>query len=90
MAIARRPKPANQPDEAVIQQLISKGGSVATAKPARDAATLSSILLRIPPNMLARIDAAVQRRRPVRISRQSWIIEQLQSALDREGREGAR
>lgn len=30
MAIARKPKPARQPDEATVQRLISKGGSVAT------------------------------------------------------------
>jgi hypothetical protein len=86
MAIARKSKPSGQPNEAVIQRLINKGGSVAAAKFAHDEAALSSILLRIPSDMLARIDAAVQRRRPVRISRQAWTIEQLQNALDRERR----
>jgi hypothetical protein len=84
MAIARKPKPAKQPDEATVQQLISKGGSVASApKPARGEAELSPVLLRIPSDMLAAIDAAVQRRRPVRISRQAWIIETLQERLQR-------
>ena len=85
MAIARKPNPANRPDEATVQQLISKGGSVAAAaKPERGEAELSPVLLRLPPDMLAKIDAAVRRRRPVRISRQSWIIEALQERLTRE------
>ncbi len=85
MAIARKPKPAQQPDEAAVQQLISKGGSVAlTAQPENTDAKLTPVLLRIPSDMLANIDAAVQRRRPVRISRQAWIIETLQQRLERE------
>ena len=85
MAIARKPKPPQQPDEASIQQLINKGGSPPRAKPERSEAELSPVLLRIPSDMLAKIDAAVQRRRPVRISRQAWIIETLQQRLEREG-----
>lgn len=85
MAIVRKPKPAKQPDEATVQQLISKGGSVAVpATPGRVEAELSPVLLRLPSDMLAKIDAAVQRRRPVRISRQAWIIEALQERLTRE------
>jgi hypothetical protein len=85
MAIARKPKSPTQPDEATVQQLINKGGSVASApKPERSEAELSPVLLRLPSDMLAKIDAAVQRRRPVRISRQSWIIEALQQRLERE------
>jgi len=84
MAIARKPKPAKQPDEAIVQQLINKGGSVASApKLERGGAELAPVLLRIPSDMLAKIDAAVQRRRPVRISRQAWIIETLQQRLER-------
>jgi hypothetical protein len=86
MAIARKPKPPKPPDEATVQQLINKGGSVATAaKPERGEAELSPVLLRIPSDMLAKIDAAVLRRRPVRISRQAWIIESLQERLTRGG-----
>ena len=82
MAIARRPKPAQQPDEAVVQQLINKGDSVTpAAKPESTDGKLTPVLLRIPSDMLTDIDAAVQRRRPVRISRQAWIIETLQQRL---------
>ena len=37
MAIARKPKPAKQPDEAAVHQLISKGGSIAAPATARRA-----------------------------------------------------
>ena len=72
MAVTRKPRAASQPSEAIVQRLISKGGSAAADKPP-DA--LTAVLVRFPASMLAEIDAAVQRRRPVRISRQSWIIE---------------
>lgn len=71
MAVTRKPRPASQPSEAIVQRLISKGGSAADRP--TDAPT--AVLVRFPASMLAEIDAAVQRRRPVRISRQSWIIE---------------
>ena len=86
MAIARKPKPARQPDEATVQRLISKGGSVAapaTSSERREPET-APVLIRIPKDMLAEIDAAVQRRRPVRIARTAWILETLQERLKRE------
>jgi hypothetical protein len=86
MAITRRPKATPGPDEATVQELISKGGSVAApaAAPEPDS-PLIPVLLRIPADMLARIDASVKRRLPVRISRQAWIIEALQERLSQEG-----
>jgi len=86
MPITRKPRPAPAAtDESAVQELIRKGGSVAaTAAPQGDQ-QLTSVLLRIPADMLARIDASVKRRLPVRISRQSWIIEALQEQLAREG-----
>jgi hypothetical protein len=85
MAIARKPKPAKQPDEATVQQLISKGGSVAVpATPQRGEPETFPVLIRIPKGMVAEIDAAVQRRRPLRIARTAWILETLQERLKRE------
>jgi hypothetical protein len=85
MAIARKPKPAKQPDEATVQQLISKGGSVAApATSQRGEPETFPVLIRIPKGMLAEIDAAVQRRRPLRIARTAWILETLQERLKRE------
>lgn len=83
MAITRKPKPTPATDESAVQELIRKGGSV--AGPPQDDQQLTSVLLRIPSHMLARIDASVKRRLPVRISRQSWIIEALQEQLAKEG-----
>ncbi|MBV8453627.1 MAG: hypothetical protein JOZ29_15350 [Deltaproteobacteria bacterium] len=81
MAVTRKPK---RPDEASVQRLINKGGTAATAElPPKDA-SLFPILLRIPADMVAQIDAAVRRRRPVRISRQAWIIETLHERLSHE------
>jgi hypothetical protein len=85
MAIARKPKPAKQPDEAAVQQLISKGGSVAAPATARRGEPETApVVIRIPKDMLAEIDAAVQRRRPVRFTRTAWILETLQERLKRE------
>jgi hypothetical protein len=84
MAIARKPKPKSATDESAVQELIRKGGSVAAPIVPQDDPQLASVLLRIPSDMLARIDASVKRRLPVRISRQSWIIEALQDQLAKE------
>jgi hypothetical protein len=85
MAITRKPKATATPNEATVQELIRKGGSVAAPAATPDtAAHLTPVLLRIPADMLARIDASVKRRLPVRISRQSWIIEALQERLSQE------
>ncbi len=85
MAVTRKPK---NPDEATVQRLINKGGTVATTKPPADETNLSPVLLRIPSDMLQQIYAAVLRRRPVRISRQAWIIEALHERLTRESANG--
>jgi hypothetical protein len=84
MAVTRKPKPAPAANEQLAQELIRKGGSVAAtgAQPAEP--ELVSVLLRLPRDMLARIDASVKRRQPVRIPRMSWIIETLQERLERE------
>jgi hypothetical protein len=90
MPITRKPKPAPTPTEREIEAVINKGGSVArTTEPTDEGQgqLLSSVLLRIPVDMLARVDASVKRRLPVRISRVSWIIEALQERLEREERD---
>jgi hypothetical protein len=81
MAVTRKPK---RPDEASVQRLINKGGTAAAAKPPNDDANLFSVLLRLPADMVAQIDEAVRRRRPIRISRQAWIIETLHERLSHE------
>ena len=81
MAVTRKPK---RPDEASVQRLINKGGTAAAAEPSHDDASRFPVLLRLPADMVAQIDAAVRRRRPVRISRQAWIIEALHERLSHE------
>jgi hypothetical protein len=89
MPITRKPKPASMPTEREIEAVINKGGSIArtTEPPDKGQGQLSSVLLRIPTDMLGRIDESVKRRRPVRISRVSWIIEALHERLEREDRD---
>ena len=85
MAISRKPKPAEQGAAAVdIEALIHKGGSVAgerteTAKP-----KLAPVILRIPSQMLARVDASVEAR-VVPTPRTTWILEAIAEKLEREG-----
>jgi hypothetical protein len=81
MAVTRKPK---RPDEASVQRLINQGGTAAADKPPHDDDSLFPVLLRLPVDMVAQIDAAVRRRRPVRISRQAWIIEALHERLSQE------
>jgi hypothetical protein len=83
MTVITKPKPKKQADEAKVQALINKGGSVATTQSDAEP-EFSSVLLRIPVDMLQDIDASVKRRRPVRISRQAWIIEALHERLKAE------
>ena len=83
MAITGKPKSKPSSDEADVQKLINKGASVAKGQP-DDGEKFSSVLLRIPRDMLAEIDASVKRRLPVRISRQAWIIEALHERLVQE------
>jgi hypothetical protein len=85
MAITRKPKATPATDETVVQELIRKGGSVAAPAAPQHDTQLAAVLLRLPADMLARIDASVKRRLPVRISRHSWIIEALQEQLTKQG-----
>ncbi len=91
MAIARKPR-ANQSDAALqanqsereIEALIRRGGSIAeVASPPKDAARTANVVLRLPPAMLKRIDAAVETRR-VRTPRHTWLLEAVLEKLERE------
>lgn len=77
MTVTAKPKPKPRPDEVTVQSLISKGGSVAAAGegqgPREDEYT--QVLVRLPVAMLAEIDARAKRRKPVKIARNTWMIE---------------
>jgi len=93
MALARKPKPtdtADAPkDERAIEALIAKGGSVADAQIGKGRAGGQSggkptnVVLRLPPDMLARVDAAVETR-TLRIPRHTWLLEAVLEKLERE------
>lgn len=76
MAITRKPKA--QPAD--VDALIRKGGSVATTA---SKAKVAQVSLRIPVNLLERLNLALERR-PVKIPRHTWILEAIAEKLDRE------
>ncbi|RAH95797.1 hypothetical protein DLJ53_33965 [Acuticoccus sediminis] len=97
MAIARKPRatvqaPAITASEREIEALIYKGGSVAEApSPAPTAGRVAAgvrqdtakVILRLPSEMLGRIDHLVDARNP-RIPRHTWLLEAILEKLDRE------
>ena len=88
MAISRRPKPTLvAPASAVdVDALINKGGSVArsVADPAPPTTSKPApVVLRLPPDVLARIDQAVEARR-VKVPRHTWLMEAVIEKLERE------
>lgn len=91
MAITRKPKPSAPaaPAAVDIDALINKGGSVGgqPSAAAADAATEAKpvpVVLRVPGDVLARVDQALKTRR-VRIPRHTWLLEAVVEKLEREG-----
>jgi hypothetical protein len=87
MALTRRPKPpaaAATAGAVDIDALISKGGSVArVAEPAPPPKKPAPVVLRMPPDVLVRIDQAVEARR-VKVPRHTWLMEAVVEKLERE------
>ena len=86
MTLTRRPKPAlvatTSPVD--VDALISKGGSVAGAGAEPATSTKPApVVLRLPPDVLTRIDRAVESRR-VKVSRHTWLMEAVIEKLERE------
>ena len=83
MAVTRRPKPAlvaaTPPVD--VEALINKGGSVARA--GAEPAKTAPVVLRLPPDVLTRIDRAVEARR-VKVPRHTWLMEAVIEKLERE------
>jgi hypothetical protein len=86
MTLTRRPKPARvtTTPPVDVEALISKGGSVARAgaEPATSAKT-APVVLRLPPDVLTRVDRAVEARR-VKVPRHTWLMEAVIEKLERE------
>ncbi len=82
MAIARKPKTSS------VDDFILQGGSapeVASKPPSEE--EVKGLKLRIPVDLLKRVDEAVSSRRPAP-SRHQWILEAVYEKLDREASEG--
>ena len=80
MAIVRKPELVS---ERAVEAVISKGGNVAGAVPARRTAIRTPVIVRLTPELLDRVDAAVVAR-PVPITRHAWILEALHEKAVRE------
>lgn len=84
MAISRKPQPGASENPGVdIDALIQKGGSVAGEGAASGRQKLTPVMLRLPPSMLAKVDALVQAR-VVPTARTTWIMEAIAEKLERE------
>jgi hypothetical protein len=86
MAVTRRPKPAlvvaKPPVD--VDALIIKGGGIARANPEPTVpAKAAPVVLRLPPDVLAQIDRAVEARR-VKVPRHTWLVEAVIEKLERE------
>jgi hypothetical protein len=84
MAITRKPR--HSPAPAVdVDALISRGGNPAGAAGPEGAQlkTATPILLRIPADMLALVDAALKAR-PIKLPRHTWILEAIHEKLTRD------
>ena len=81
MAISRKPQTAAKSRDVVdINALIHKGGSVASERAGEGE---KPILLRLPSDLLNRIELSVKRRR-VKTPRHTWILEAIVEKLERE------
>lgn len=88
MAITRKPKPSalSEGMSAIdVEALINKGGSVAhaeTTEPPLSAKPVP-VVLRLPSDVLTRVDQVVEARR-VRVPRHTWLMEAVIEKLERE------
>lgn len=87
MAVTKKPKKKDKDKPVDVEALIRKGGSVAgeaEATPAKSAA----VVLRIPADVIGRVDQAVRSRR-IKTPRHTWLLEAVMEKLDRESSDAA-
>jgi hypothetical protein len=84
MAISRKPKQSSSTatKQVDVDALIKKGGSVAGKNGVQEKDTLP-VILRVPEDILARVDASVQSRR-IKTPRHTWLLEAVLEKLERE------
>jgi len=84
VAITRKPQPLEAvPDNVDVEALINRGGSVARTAP-EPKRRASYVQLRLQPELLLRIDAAISGR-AVPVPRHTWLLEAIVEKLNREG-----
>ncbi len=84
MAVTRKPAKKPAPQAVDVEALILKGGRVAgEAEAAGQAGKAASVVLRIPADLMERVDQAVQARR-IKTPRHTWLLEAIMEKLDRE------
>ena len=81
MPIAKKPIQTEESSESEINAVISKGGSVARTEENSKNGN-GKILLRLPNNLLNRIDTALTAR-PLKTPRNTWILEAILEKLER-------
>lgn len=83
MAISRRPKQSSSAaaNHVDVDALIKKGGSVAGKNGAEK--SIVPVILRVPEDILEKVDASVQARR-IKTPRHTWLLEAVLEKLERE------
>jgi hypothetical protein len=79
MPIAKKPIQDEETSQSQINAVISKGGSIAN----QDKAKTEKILIRIPNNLLDRVDTDLSSR-PLKMPRNTWILEAILEKLERQ------
>jgi len=86
MAITKKPQPKAKPQGVDVDALIRKGGSIAgegDAEAQGIATKPATVILRLPADVLDRVDRAVQARR-IKMPRHTWLLEAVVEKLDKE------
>ena len=83
MAIARKPQRPAATATVDVDALINRGGSPTGTAGDEERGKTTPILLRIPADIMERLDAALKAR-PVRLPRHTWILEAIHEKLTRE------
>lgn len=83
MAITRKPQRPSAAAAADVEALIRRGGSPSGVEPEETQPRPTPILLRIPADIMDRLDASLKAR-PVKLPRHTWILEAIHEKLTRE------
>lgn len=83
MAISRKPKQSSSTAKSVdVNALINKGGSVGGKNGGQERDAVP-VILRVPEDILEKVDASVQARR-IKTPRHTWLLEAVLEKLERE------